>query len=93
MKRLMIFAAALAVLTLPVVAGADDEKIPPELNWDPTPPAQVVVDAEKLIDVLVKNGVLTPVEQTQITQSGAGASAGNYREMDRNDGMEYASQP
>jgi hypothetical protein len=92
MKRLLSIAAALALLVLPVVVGADDQTIPPELNWNPTPPAQAVIDAENLMDALVKKGVLTPVEQAQITQSGAG-SAGTSREMDRNDAAEYASQP
>jgi hypothetical protein len=93
MKRLMMIAAALVLLALPTAAIAEETVIPPEVSWSETPPARVVVDAEQLMKLLVKKGVITPIEQAQLTQRGAAVSTTDYREMDRNNGVEYASQP
>jgi hypothetical protein len=93
MKRIMLIAAALALLALPVIAGADETVIPPEAKWTPTPPARTVIDAEKLTDLLVKKGVLTPLERAQIKQPAAAGSASDYREMDRSNGLSVLSQP
>ena len=70
MKRLLVTFAALALLALPVVAGADDTSIPPQLNWTPTPPAQRTREAVgiALAEFLVKKGMLTPQEGSELTE-------------------------
>jgi hypothetical protein len=93
MIRLMIIAAALALLALPVVVGGEETPIPPELHWTPTPPARALVNADQLMDLLVKKGVLTPAEQAQIKQPATAGSTRDYTEMDRNDAMGIVSQP
>ena len=67
MKRHLAILAALAALIILPPAWADDDgdsTIPPQLNWTPYPPARATVEAEmvRLIDFLVKKGVITPLE-------------------------------
>lgn len=93
MTRLMLIAAALALLTLPVVAGAGETRIPAEVQWSSTPPARGIVDAGKLTELLVQKGVLTPIEQAQIKQPATAGSTSGDREMDRNHGITIVSQP
>lgn len=93
MTRLILIAAALALLALPIGVGAEETVIPPEMNWTSTPPARGMVDAGKLTELLVQKGVLTSGEQAQIKQPAAAGSIRGYREMDRNHGISIVSQP
>jgi hypothetical protein len=93
MKRYAMTALALLFLALPLAAGADETSIPPEAQWRATPPASVVVDAAKLTELLVKKGVITPVEQAQLTRPRDAASAIGYRQLDRRHGLDYATSP
>ena len=93
MKRLLTIMAVLAALALPMVAGADDNPIPPEANWTPTPPARSRVDAGQLMDLLVKKGVLTPAEQAHLSGSAVMRPRSERRNMDQHDGAEHLSQP
>jgi hypothetical protein len=52
------------------VGWADETTIPPEAHWTPYPPARTV-DATKLMDLLVKKGLITPAEQSQLMQPSA----------------------
>jgi hypothetical protein len=67
MKRTLVILAALALLAMPVVARADDQTIPPEANWTPTPPAQRTVDMVRLASLLVEKGMISPQEYAQLT--------------------------
>jgi hypothetical protein len=72
MKRSLVTVAALALLALPAVAFADDTQIPPELNWNPTPPARETRDAmgiDSLTEFLVQRGLITPQEGSELTQT------------------------
>jgi hypothetical protein len=82
MKRYVMVLMALALLSLPPLAAADDQTIPPEANWTPTPPASPKVDAKELVEVLVRKGLLTPVDQSQLTQSPVAIPSKDYREKD-----------
>jgi hypothetical protein len=93
MKHMFAVLAILAALALPMIAVADDTVIPPEANWTPTPPARPRVDAVQLLDLLVQKGVLTPVDQAHLTQSGVVTPPAEPREMDRHDGLELATSP
>jgi hypothetical protein len=84
---------ALASLLLPLVALADDMTMPPEANWSPTPPARPKVDAGQLMELLVRKGVLTPIEQNELTRSEVATPARDPKEMDRQHGIEYATSP
>jgi len=55
------------LLTAPMIAGADDQTIPPEANWTPTPPARQTVDVVQLASLLVEKGMITPREYAQLT--------------------------
>jgi hypothetical protein len=72
MKRYLVIGAMLAMLTMPVMVGAEESTwIPPELNWSPTPPASGLVDASgmtALLANLANRGVITPQEQAQLMQ-------------------------
>lgn len=92
MKRYVVFLIVLAWLSLPLAAAAD-QTLPPEANWTPTPPAQIQVDAGQLMELLVRKGMLTPVDQSELTQSSVAAPANNPREMDRQRDSEYATAP
>ncbi|OLC18004.1 MAG: hypothetical protein AUH29_00275 [Candidatus Rokubacteria bacterium 13_1_40CM_69_27] len=59
MKRQLAIVAALAVLALPALAGAEEEKgIPGERGW---------VDAAALTNLLEEKGLITPQEQEKLT--------------------------
>ena len=93
MKRYVLALMILMLLALPLIAGADDQTIPPEANWTPTPPASSKVDARELMEVLVRKGLLTPIDQSELTQSPVAIPAKELREMDRQHGSEYATAP
>jgi hypothetical protein len=93
MKRVFTVLAVLTALALPMIAVADETVIPPEANWTPTPPARPRVDAVQLMDLLVRKGVLTPVDQAHLTQSGVVTPPAERREMDRQDGLDLATSP
>ncbi|HXH13439.1 MAG TPA: hypothetical protein VNP04_27150 [Alphaproteobacteria bacterium] len=93
MQRIIMIAAAFTLLALPMFLAAEETVIPPEANWSATPPARVVVDAEQLMKLLVKKGVITPVEQAELSKPAATASATDEREMGRRDGIDSVSQP
>jgi hypothetical protein len=93
MKHMIAVLAILAALALPMMAVAEETVIPPEANWTPTPPAQPRVDAVQLMDLLVKKGMLTSVEQAHLTQSEGVTPPSARQEMDRQDGIEFATSP
>jgi hypothetical protein len=67
MKRTLVMVAMLAALTIPVIAGADDQGwMPPE--WTPTPPAGRAVDLVRLVQLLEAKGVISDQEYAQLTQ-------------------------
>jgi hypothetical protein len=86
MKRFVLVLMVLTLLSLPFMAGADDQTIPPEANWTPTPPASSTVNAKELMEVLVRKGLLAPVDQSQLTQSPVVISTEDLREMDIQNG-------
>jgi hypothetical protein len=73
-------------LAFPLVAGAGDQSIPPEANWTPTPPYRSAVDAAQLTEMLVRKGILTPIDQRGLMQSPAAPAREYPREMDHQDG-------
>jgi hypothetical protein len=74
MKRTLMIVAMLAALTIPVIAGADDQGwMPPE--WTPTPPARQTIDANQLASLLVEKGMLTRQDYAQLTQPPASSPA------------------
>ncbi|MGH8065986.1 MAG: hypothetical protein ACRERE_12305 [Candidatus Entotheonellia bacterium] len=68
MKRSLVIFAALALLALPVIVGAEETRIPPETNWTPTPPAQRTVDPAQLVELLREKGVITTQDYAQLTR-------------------------
>ena len=67
MKRTLMIVALLAALTIPVIAGADDQGwMPPE--WTPTPPARPTVDLVRLVQLLEAKGVISDQDYAQLTQ-------------------------
>jgi hypothetical protein len=67
MKRTLMIVAMLAALTIPVIAGADDQGwMPPE--WTPTPPARQTIDANQLASLLIEKGMITQRDYAQLTQ-------------------------
>jgi hypothetical protein len=67
MKRYILVLLALLLLTVPLVAGADDQGwMPPE--WNPTPPARPTIDLGQLMQLLVTKGVISDQEYVQLTQ-------------------------
>jgi hypothetical protein len=67
MKRTLMIVALLAALTVPMIAGADDQGwMPPE--WNPTPPARQTIDANQLASLLVEKGMITQQDYAQLTQ-------------------------
>jgi hypothetical protein len=68
MKWTLMIVAVLILLTLPIMAGADDQGwMPPE--WTPTPPARQTVDLVRMVQLLRAKGVLTDEEYGRLTQS------------------------
>ena len=67
MKRYMLIGLALLLLTVPLMAEADDQGwMPPE--WSPTPPARQSIDLGQLMQLLVTKGVISDQEYAQLTQ-------------------------
>jgi hypothetical protein len=90
MRRTVILLIMCAALTMPLVARADDQTIPPEAQWTPTPPARSTVDVHQLASVLVEKGMITPHEYTHLTQPQASSlsphslsRAGTWDDTDR----------
>lgn len=54
------------MLTLPVMVRADETVIPPEANWTPYPPAQGIIDEQKLMKLLVEKGLITPQQAARV---------------------------
>jgi hypothetical protein len=80
MKRTLMIVALLAALTIPAIAGADDQGwMPPE--WTPTPPARETIDANQLASLLVEKGMITRQDYVQLTQPqvSSPSSQGNGR--------------
>jgi hypothetical protein len=90
MKRYMLVFAALMLLMMPVVVGADDKGwVPPE--WSPTPPSRPSVDVVQLVQMLVAKGVISDQEYAQLTHPQPSAAARpeharawTWQEIDRN---------
>jgi hypothetical protein len=82
MKRLLVIFAALALLALPVIVGAEETRIPPEANWTPTPPARQTVDLVRLVQLLQAKGVITDQEYVRLAhpQSSSSSPQGNGRD-------------
>ncbi|MGH8058084.1 MAG: hypothetical protein ACREOH_12755 [Candidatus Entotheonellia bacterium] len=93
MKRVLVSFAVLALLALPVVAGADDTTIPPQMNWTPYPPAREIVDPAQLMELLVKKGVITPTEQAKLIQGHSAAPAGESRDAISAPAGSYVTKP
>jgi hypothetical protein len=68
MKRALMMLMTVALLAIPVMALADDQNIPPEANWTPTPPALQTVDLVRLVSLLVEKGMIAPQEYAQLIQ-------------------------
>ena len=67
MKWTLMIVAVVILLTLPMMAGADDQGwMPPE--WTPTPPARQTIDLVRMVQLLRAKGVLTDDEYGQLTQ-------------------------
>lgn len=67
MKRTLMMLMMFAVLAMPMMVMADDQTIPPEANWTPTPPARQTVDVVRLASLLVEKGMISPQEYVQLT--------------------------
>ena len=82
MKRTLTMLMICAVLAMPVVAIGDDQTIPPEAHWTPTPAARSTVDVNRLATLLVDKGMITPREYSQLTepQASSPAQQGRARE-------------
>jgi hypothetical protein len=93
MKRVLVSFAVLALLALPVVAGADDTTIPPQMNWTPYPPAREIVDPAQLMELLVKKGVITPTEQARLIQGHSATPAGESRDAISAPAGSYVTKP
>jgi hypothetical protein len=91
MRRILLMVMIGAVLAMPMLATADDQTVPPEANWTPTPPARSAVDVNQLASLLVDKGMITPQEYSQLTQPQASspsqpsrARAWTWDEIDHN---------
>jgi hypothetical protein len=67
MIRIVMMVMMCAALAMPVVASADDQTIPPEAHWIPTPPARSTVEVSQLASLLVDKGIITAHEAIQLT--------------------------
>jgi hypothetical protein len=81
MRRTLLMLMMFALLAMPVMATADDQTIPPEAHWTPTPPAEQTVDMVRLVSLLVEKGMITTQEYAQLThpQSSSPSPQGNGR--------------
>jgi hypothetical protein len=94
MKRTLMIVAMLAALTIPMIAGADDQGwMSPE--WTPTPPARPTVDVVQLVSLLVEKGMITPQEYTQLIhpQSSSPSQEGHARVWTWNEIDAYRRSP
>jgi hypothetical protein len=66
MRRIWLISMMCVLLIMPVMATADDQTIPPEANWTPTPPAEQTVDTSRLANLLVEKGMITRQEYAQL---------------------------
>jgi hypothetical protein len=87
MKRTLMTLAVLTMLAMPMMAMADDQPMPPEANWTPTPPAQQMVDVGQLASLLVEKGMISRQEYAQLTrpQSSTPTQQGPSREWSWNE--------
>jgi hypothetical protein len=90
MRRTVMMVIMCAALATPLMTSADDQTIPPEAQWTPTPPARSTVAVHQLASVLVEKGMITPHEATHLTQPQASAPsphrlsrAGTWDDTDR----------
>jgi hypothetical protein len=67
MRHALIMLMMCAALATPMVASAEDQTIPPEANWTPTPLARSTADVNQLASLLVDKGMITPQEYIQLT--------------------------
>jgi hypothetical protein len=81
MKRYAVVLLMMTLLLLPLTLRAEETVIPPELNWDATPPARPSVDLVQLVQLLVSKGVISDQEYAQLIQPpvSAPAPAGHAR--------------
>lgn len=96
MKRVLVSFAVLALLALPVVVRADDDgesTIPPQMQWTPYPPAREIVDTVQLMELLVKKGVITPLEQAWLTRFHPATPGGESRDMMPGPDASYVTRP
>jgi hypothetical protein len=91
MRRTVIMLVMCAALATPLVTSADDQTMPPEAHWTPTPPARSTVDVDGLASLLVDQGMITPHEYRQLTQPQASSPsphshgrAWTWEEIDHN---------
>jgi hypothetical protein len=64
---LMMYAA----LAMPMVATGEDQTIPPEARWTPTPPTRSTADRNQLASVRVDTGMITRQDSIEPTLSQA----------------------
>jgi len=96
MKRVLVSFAVLALLALPVVVRADDggdSTIPTQMQWTPYPPAREIVDPAQLMELLVKKGVITPLEQARLIQGHSATPAGESRDAISAPAGSYVTKP
>jgi hypothetical protein len=67
MERTVMMVIMCAALATPLMARADDQPIPPEAQWTPTPPARSTVEVNQLASVLVDHGMITRQAHTLLT--------------------------
>ena len=79
MRRAVMMVIMCAVLSTPMMASADDQTIPPEAHWTPTPPARSTVAVNQVASVLVDSGMITPQALTQLTQPQASSPSPHSR--------------
>ena len=79
MRRTVMMVIMCAALATPLVATADDQTIPPEAQWTPTPPARSTVNVHQVASVLVNTGMITRQASIQLTQPQASAPSPHSR--------------
>jgi type II secretory pathway component PulL len=68
MRRTLMLLILCAALATPVIAGANDQTIPPKAHWTPTPLARWSVDVNQWASLLLDKGMITSQEYSQLTQ-------------------------
>ena len=79
MRRTVMMVMLCAALATPLMASADDQTIPPEAQWTPTPPARSTVHVNQLASVLVDSGMITPHASTPLIQPEASSPSQHRR--------------